>query len=226
MNVGIYGRTEHNIDWKNFPWGIGFAIMLWFVRGLCLSIGAILFGNKEYTLLWWIIALINVFFVFLIWILSQTKALSFISLIGLSRSNLWKHLTFGSGIGILYLIGVVAFRGAFKEILSSQPNLDAFSSKLFLYLIAQGLIIPICEEIFNRGFLYRAFRKKFNAPFAILAASILFAISHPEPIVIFTLGALLCIVYEKTKSLTPCVVIHLTYNIIGNILNALYFGIF
>lgn len=83
----------------------------------------------------------------------------------------------------------------------------------FLFVV----LAPIGEELFFRGFLFRTLRSRFRVLPAALGAGAVFGSIH-----IFTgieavpllggLGVLLCLLYEKTGSLYPCIALHVVNN--------------
>jgi len=78
------------------------------------------------------------------------------------------------------------------------------------------IIGPITEEIVFRGFFYNAFKKHTNVVWATLLSALLFASGHdPQPfvyLVLFISGVIWAVIYEKTKSLIPCMVCHMLHN--------------
>lgn len=83
-----------------------------------------------------------------------------------------------------------------------------------LFAIAIGLA-PLVEEIFFRGFLYPALKKKTSVPVAILLSATLFSTLHFSVsgwLPILGLGALLAYSYEKTGNLLVPIIIHALHN--------------
>jgi len=88
-------------------------------------------------------------------------------------------------------------------------------SFVMLFLVAV-IIAPICEELFFRGFLYPAFKKRMNVFSAMFLSSILFAVFHLQPaqlLPLICIGFVLAFVYEKAKSLIPAILVHSLYNL-------------
>ena len=88
-----------------------------------------------------------------------------------------------------------------------------------VYLIVSGIQAPIIEELFFRGFCYTAFRKHLGTSVGILLSSIHFILCHYNilnlpalTLALFLSNVILCMAYEKTKSLVPSIVIHSTMN--------------
>jgi membrane protease YdiL (CAAX protease family) len=85
-------------------------------------------------------------------------------------------------------------------------------------LIAAGFFMsfsaPITEEIFFRGFLYRALRNRMVVPLAVATDGILFGLVHGLSYPLDTLpprmvfGAIACLLYEETGSLWPGIALH------------------
>jgi len=152
--------------------------------------------------------------------------------------------SFAEGMGLtirpygrLILIGVVAFL-AFQPLhfiyktavvavfhglsvpIESHPVVeqllkpDGMAVKLSIAL-SVVLAVPFFEEIFFRGFLYRAVRKTMDPVAAIAVTAALFAIVHPwvfQASLVLPLGFLLAYLMEKTGSVIPCMVVHFLVN--------------
>ncbi len=92
---------------------------------------------------------------------------------------------------------------------------------LTMLFIVAVIIAPICEELFFRGFLFPAFKKKMTTFSAMFLSSILFAVFHLEPtqlIPLIGIGFILSFVYEKAESLIPSVLLHSLNNLIAIII--------
>lgn len=84
------------------------------------------------------------------------------------------------------------------------------------------------EELFYRGFLYSILKKVWNVKFAMILSSFIFTASHFNVfasifngggwiylfnfVSIFALGILNCIIYERSKSLIPTIILHACIN--------------
>jgi uncharacterized protein len=83
------------------------------------------------------------------------------------------------------------------------------------------VVAPICEELLFRGFMYRALRN-WRGPWpAAIITGVVFGAVHgvSAPAVdllpLALLGVLLCVVYERSGSLYPCIAVHLINNAIA-----------
>jgi membrane protease YdiL (CAAX protease family) len=82
-------------------------------------------------------------------------------------------------------------------------------------LFFAGLLVPFAEEIFFRGVVYRWMRDKWGVPVGVIVSGLVFGIAHFEPATVIpaiVLGMALALVFEKSKSLWPCIVIHALNN--------------
>lgn len=118
-------------------------------------------------------------------------------------------LTFISNI----IYGLIASRFVSMEDLQSRVLKAILSGKVSLALLIPIVILiaPVVEEIFFRGFIYPAFRKKMGVAWGILLSSLVFALFHFEPYQIpplLVIGAILAFIYERTRSLVPAIVLH------------------
>ena len=82
-------------------------------------------------------------------------------------------------------------------------------------LLVACVLAPVVEEIFFRGFMYGALRKKWGAGWATVITSAFFAYIHNNWFAflpIFFLSCVLCYLYEKRKTLITPVVLHVIHN--------------
>jgi len=78
-------------------------------------------------------------------------------------------------------------------------------------------IAPFVEELFFRGFLYRALRNGWGVAWAAIGSGLIFGAIHFQPeflVPLAGLGIASALLYEKTKSLWPCIILHGTWNTI------------
>ena len=126
-----------------------------------------------------------------------------------------KALAWG-GIGIsAYFAFAIAYAA-----LIGQPEQEEIAER-FGSLTAQILLIvvaaPFAEEICFRGFLFGGLRKRLPMIPAALAGGLFFGLLHfttgwsAVPVLIF-LGAMFAVVYEKTGSLWPPIILHMVNN--------------
>lgn len=101
-----------------------------------------------------------------------------------------------------------------------QPIVEVFIkekevSVLWISALFAAVFGPVAEEIFFRGFMYTAVRKKLGVFAAMMSTSVIFSFLHTHivgfaPIVV--LGLLLAYLYEKTGSLIPSITVHILHN--------------
>lgn len=147
--------------------------------------------------------------------------------LGLSASNFFRDVFIGiagyvaampvlaaSLLLIVWLATVLNYDPPVEPIL--RLFLEERSVPFLLYATVFATVCgPIMEEIFFRGFMYSALKKKTGVIGAIIASSFIFSILHTNvtgflPIMI--LGALLAYLYERTGSLVPSITMHIIHN--------------
>ena len=126
----------------------------------------------------------------------------------------------GTGLGCLFLFAALgcnalwAIALAFFELRAQPDVLPLFgggTSGLLMALVAGGLVAPIAEEAFFRGYLFAGLRQHLGRGPAIVLSSALFAVLHILPTSwppIFLLGMLFALLYEQTGSIWPAVFVH------------------
>ena len=98
---------------------------------------------------------------------------------------------------------------------TAQQVMDKAGGNLITTLILVGVVGPIAEEIFFRGFVLPGLMKRFGATRSLLLSSLLFGIFHFDPgafVPTFILGLALGWVYLKTGALWPVIFAHGLHN--------------
>lgn len=81
--------------------------------------------------------------------------------------------------------------------------------------LALVVVAPLTEELFFRGFILRAFLRRYSVATAILLSALLFAIGHANPWQFLSAavgGLLLAWLYWRAGSLLPCFLAHASFN--------------
>jgi uncharacterized protein len=144
----------------------------------------------------------------------------------LSRLGLRRAVLKDFGIALLtllvYYIGAALFASLVLqpeqediggELGVGDPNLlIAISAVLVI-----GLVAPVTEELFFRGFVFAGLRSRWSLWPAAIAVGLIFGIVHAPTgltavVPLAGLGVALCWLYERTGSLWPCVAAHVVNN--------------
>jgi membrane protease YdiL (CAAX protease family) len=138
-----------------------------------------------------------------------------------------RNLLIGAGLGVAILVSAVIVGATLEAVVSAiaghhvaAPDRipDAIHG-VWLWALGPTLFLfaPIGEEMFFRGFLYRALRKRFDVTPAVLISAAVFGLAHVYPLVIpviFVDGVILALIYEKRHSLLACMAAHAMNNLI------------
>ncbi len=127
----------------------------------------------------------------------------------------------------VYLLGLIegpaqaAARAAAEHLDDPlQPVMDSLSgiAPTAWLLILLAVAVPIGEEIFFRGFVYGGLRNRWGMIVATLGSATFFAAVHMQivhALPIFILGLALALLYERTRSLVPPMVVHALNNVLA-----------
>ena len=146
---------------------------------------------------------------------------------GLRRTAFWPAV----GWAALGIFSFYVFAAVYTAIL--QPDVeqtvaeDLGAEDSSLGLVAAGFMIiciaPFAEEFFFRGFFYGALRTRFPIAVAAIIDGLVFGLIHFQggedgllivpPLAV--LGVVFCLVYERTRSLYPCIALHALNNSIA-----------
>jgi len=157
-------------------------------------------------------------------------ALFFATMVGRPRAQDFglRRPRLGSAFGLLLAVwaGFFVFSGAWVTLLGlDEPQTlpDELGAKdsalnLALVIVLICVIAPIGEELFFRGYFFRALRNwKGWLPAAVITGLVFGAIhigsapiGYTLPLAFFGFG--LCLLYERTGSLYPCIALHALNN--------------
>ena len=95
---------------------------------------------------------------------------------------------------------------------------NAGPAMLITLLLVAGVMAPLSEELFFRGFLYNAAKHRLGIVPGIILSALVFALVHIGPLAvigIIPMGVLLALAYEKSGSLWVPIMMHATNNILA-----------
>jgi hypothetical protein len=82
-------------------------------------------------------------------------------------------------------------------------------------VLAVCVMAPLLEEMLFRGIVLRGFLQRYSRWQAIVMSALLFGAAHMniyQFVVGFVMGVVLAWLYERTRSLIPCIALHAAYN--------------
>lgn len=131
-----------------------------------------------------------------------------------------------AGISAIFLIG------ALMSLLTFLPNwlnetFDVLQSG-WLGILSVSLLGPVFEELLFRGAVTDVLLKKYTPAKAIVFSGLIFGIFHLNPVQVVSaslVGFLLAWIYYKTRSLIPCILIHVLNNSLSVYLSLKYPGL-
>ena len=129
-------------------------------------------------------------------------------------------LGFGFGILAKFLISYLPVPQDLMDSYSEQMLLLEGSSPFWMFL-ATVIAAPIAEEIIFRGLVYTRLKRGMPIFVAALISAVVFGLLHGSVVhLIYTIpmGLLLCLCYEKYRSLCASVLVHMFFNIAGTLI--------
>jgi uncharacterized protein len=138
-------------------------------------------------------------------------------------------------IGTFAMIVATTAAGAFQKALfhlsGTAKDIELFNTAhdpaiVWTFVIVAAAIAPIIEEVLFRGFLFNAFLRYMPVALATTITALLFGAAHLDPVAFFPLacgGAVLCIVYYRTGSLTASIGTHALFNFVN--ISLVIFGV-
>ncbi|MEE8046683.1 MAG: CPBP family intramembrane glutamic endopeptidase [Dehalococcoidia bacterium] len=101
---------------------------------------------------------------------------------------------------------------------TAQRAIDEAGGSIVVTIVLVGILGPIAEEIFFRGFVLPGLVKRFGVGRSLLLSSLVFGLFHIDPGAIvptFALGLALGWVYLKTGSIWPAMFAHGLHNTVA-----------
>jgi membrane protease YdiL (CAAX protease family) len=140
--------------------------------------------------------------------------------VALGRAVGWAVLAFGA-FWILTAIYVSLVGQPDQQALTRDLKEEGSLAALIGYGLLLAFVAPLAEELFFRGFVFGVLREKIGVVWGALATGVVFGLVHVagSPIetvgVLVILGVLLCVLYQQTGSLLPCIALHAINNAIS-----------
>ena len=133
---------------------------------------------------------------------------------------------------IIAAVGTIAPSLWLQSVLDFLPDLAGeelldFIQHRWGYLVV-CILAPLAEEVVFRGAVLRTMLEHWEGSkrwTAIIISALLFGLAHMNPAQIphaFLMGVLLGWIYERSRSLIPCVVLHCANNTIAYLMTAAY----
>jgi membrane protease YdiL (CAAX protease family) len=141
----------------------------------------------------------------------------------------------GGGLAVL-IAGALALSQALESLtmllgVGPGPALDWIAQTMaaappigvLLAVVVVGMLAPLGEELFFRGYLQTRLRRVWRPGPAILVTALAFGVIHGEPVhgvLAFVLGLYLGLVTERAESVVPAVLCHAANNSVSVVLSA------
>ena len=250
----------HNInppDWKigevfkiiilGLTFSYIFFMIISFLKGFLEPITGsefVFFSNENFRMIFHTIILDFIIFLVILKFLWNVHKARLADL-GLVKDNMARNIFYGiSGyvavMPVILIIGIVAY--ILLNILElappPQPIVGLFLMEknvalVFISSVIASVFGPVIEEIFFRGVMYNAVKRKLGVFWGIFITSILFSFLHTHAFTYFLvgfipiaiLGGVLAYLYEKTGSLIPSITLHILNNV-GSVIMVFLFKYF
>lgn len=219
-------REIENITYKNLFVMIAMIIGISLLGGLFLGLAFEIYGEEALStkLEGYYLLLFDASVVAIV-LLAYKPVLHFIK-------SIWDVSVLKSGKTYLYLLigfiiiavsqylmlHVFSFESAAeqKEQLGSLSLQNSIQS--IIYVLSVAIITPVKEEILFRGILYRFLERKYNFLVGIIISSFIFGILHGGLLITATImGIVLAMLYKKTQSIIPSIILHIVWNLLVSI---------
>lgn len=124
---------------------------------------------------------------------------------------------------VLLVPGLVIVAGAVNSLVTRLVPMSYDEQELFAEMMANDalailfgcIVAPFLEEMLFRGVILRSFLRQYSRTASILGSAALFSLAHLnvyQLVTAFSVGVVAGWLYERTRSLWPCILLHAAYN--------------
>jgi membrane protease YdiL (CAAX protease family) len=224
----LHPSTFRDVAWSWRDLLLGLAVLVAAFVGSYLILDLLTLADKSSNLLWISLGLgvlsQGLMLAYPLWVARRRGlSLRFPKLWTVPTEFLFALLSLVIVWGILIALLAVAVFVFGEDVMTSNPFERVAESpdrRHWLMLVTLALLVaPITEEVFFRGMVYNALRRRWPLPLAILAQAVLFSLSHPFAlpqrvgIAVMSLG--LAGLYEWRKTLLAPMFLHVMFNTLG-----------
>lgn len=211
------GSEFPSVPWtaREAWWGAA-AMVVWLALAVVISLLVALFSLELNTGL--VVTVMELLLLVPVWWLAVRKP-------GVGWRDLglrgFGGLALGLGCGLMilsYLFNLVYSLVLSQFGLRMQADLSPMLAELdspWLLLFGAVVVAPIVEEVFFRGFLFAGLRGRYGWQKAALFSAGFFAVVHLQPtaiVPIFLLGLVFAYLYERSGSIWPAILMHVSSN--------------
>jgi membrane protease YdiL (CAAX protease family) len=127
-----------------------------------------------------------------------------------------------ASVPVVWLVNVLVQVLAGGEFRNPQLDLVAPAEPdpgiLLAQLAVMAVLVPALEETVFRGLLFGWLRRRWGMAVAAGLSALVFGVAHGIPLLVPAIslqGVILAVIYERSGSLVPCIVVHGTLNAVN-----------
>ncbi|MBJ7998199.1 MULTISPECIES: CPBP family intramembrane glutamic endopeptidase [Bacillus cereus group] len=232
LHTNMSGDIKANFTYKNLFVVIFSVLAIVFLEGMFLILAADVYteGKIENVIEGYYLLIIDAILT-MIFILLYKPVRDFILYIWdlsvLKKSKTYVYILMGFLVIALsqyIILNLLGFESAEQQ--RDELGVTTLKEGFFqpiIYLISVAIITPIKEEVLYRGILYRFLESKYNFIIGMFISSVVFGLLHGGfPITAIIMGMVFAILYKKTQSIFPSIVLHILWNLFASILTILF----
>ncbi|MBR2588360.1 MAG: CPBP family intramembrane metalloprotease [Bacilli bacterium] len=223
LNMNNKKRNEANLTYKNLLAIILGIFGISFVGGMFFALAAGVYGEeatKQFSegYYWLLIDAAAVMLVLFLYKPARNFIIDIWNISVLKTGKTYIYILFGLIIIALsqyILLGLLGIESAEQQ-QSQLGTATLQNSKIqsIIYILSVAIITPIKEEIIYRGILYRFLEKKYSFLVSMIISSVIFGLLHGGlPITAMIMGIVFAILYKKTNSIMPSIILHTFWNL-------------
>lgn len=226
-------RKGSNDSWRVkdifYALAIYFMILMAFILIEAHFVGQIVFRESQMPPLLFLfeeiinaLILISVTLYFVKWRYNEA-----VTNLGLHTRMVAKNIGIGILTGFLIWLALISLSHVVRSLIGAGPIEQPLVSRLegagnlldyVVVITSGGIVAPISEEIFFRGFTYTILKAHYTMFIAVVLTNLLFFVVHLSPwwfIQVFAVGVMFTVVYEYSGSLVSAIVAHSAVNLLS-----------
>lgn len=150
-----------------------------------------------------------------------------LAIVGLLVGGLMIALTLVAEEAAVFFVGLVEGQDAALARAAAEHAADPLRrilsatrgpAEIAWLVVLLGVAVPIGEEVYFRGVFYGGLRNRWGIGWALAGSTLFFGTLHQQVVhflPIALLGAILALLYERTQSLLPAIIVHGVNNVVA-----------
>jgi ABC-2 type transport system permease protein len=226
LGVAIWQRRNVSFSYLMEPveeeppsWGVDdglWAVVVFFVVQVLVSVIGVLLGEMTSGLVLASFVAGGLAAMAFVWIRRNGKGIPLPEIPDDGEKKGWQAMAVETGVATLLCLAVgIAWTKILETGVFGDAGTGVFEWSPVVLILLAVVAAPILEELLFRGFMCRTMLGFWSKRNAVLGSALIFAVVHPGPSFppVFLLGLAAAILYLRSRSVVPGMILHALYNL-------------